>query len=138
MFLTENDYIVASEKSINVLQQSDPARREKAEAMAIEEMCGYLRERYDTALIFQTTDQKRNDLIVMYACDIALYHLASWLPGKMGFEIREKRYDQAIKWLQGVQTGKIMPGLPTYTKDGLDDINNPIRYGSGNKNQYEW
>ena len=52
MFLTENDYIVSSSNSLNVLQQSSPDKREKAERMACEEIAGYLRGRYDTDRVF--------------------------------------------------------------------------------------
>ena len=42
MFLTENDYIVASADSLNIFQQSTSQKREKAEKMAVEEIAGYL------------------------------------------------------------------------------------------------
>ncbi|MEG1905272.1 MAG: hypothetical protein RR212_12820, partial [Bacteroidales bacterium] len=50
MFLTENDYIVASADALTIFSQSTPKKREKAEKMAIEEIAGYLRSRYDTGL----------------------------------------------------------------------------------------
>lgn len=53
MFLTENDYIVASADALTIFSQSTPEKREKAEKMAIEEIAGYLRSRYDTGLIFR-------------------------------------------------------------------------------------
>nr|DAV86063.1 MAG TPA: head to tail adaptor [Caudoviricetes sp.] len=139
MFLTENDYIVASADALTIFQQSTPEKREKAEKMAIEEIAGYLRSRYDTGLIFSAVDDNRNDVIVMHACDITLYHLTSWLPGKMGREIRKERYERAIKWLEEVQAGKVTPNLPTCTgEDGEEDINNPVKWGSGKSNTYIW
>lgn len=139
MFLTENDYIVASADALNILQQSTEGKREKAEKMACEEIAGYLRSRYDTVRIFSASEDERNDVIVMYACDITLYHLVSWLPGKMGREIRKERYDRAIKWLEEVQSGKVTPDLPTCTgQNGEEDINNPIKWGAGKSNTYIW
>lgn len=139
MFLTENDYIVASADALTIFQQSTPEKREKAEKMAIEEIAGYLRSRYDTGLIFSAVGDDRNDVIVMHACDITLYHLVSWLPGKMGREIRKERYERAIKWLEEVQSGKVTPDLPTCTgEDGEEDINNPVKWGSGKSNIYIW
>lgn len=139
MFLIEEDYITTSEDALRVLQQSKPEKRLTAEGMAIEEIAGYLRARYDTEKVFGAEGSKRNSFIVGIACDIALYHLVSWLPNKMGFEIRKIRYDRAVKWLEDVQKGKIMPGLPTYTGEGgEEDIHNPIRYGAGEKNNYVW
>lgn len=139
MFLTENDYIVASADALTIFSQSTPKKREKAEKMAIDEIAGYLRSRYDTGLIFSAVGDNRNDVIVMHACDITLYHLVSWLPGKMGREIRKERYERAVKWLEEVQAGKVTPNLPTCTgEDGEEDINNPVKWGSGKSNTYIW
>ena len=139
MFLTENDYIVASADALTIFSQSTPKKREKAEKMAIEEIAGYLRSRYDTGLIFSAVGDNRNDVIVMHACDITLYPLVSWLPGKMGREIRKERYERAVKWLEEVQAGKVTPNLPTCTgEDGEEDINNPVKWGSGKSNTYIW
>lgn len=139
MFLTEEDYIVASNAALNVLQQSSEENRERAERMAIEEVSGYLRSRYDVEKVFSATGAERNDLIVMRTCDVALYHLSSWLPNKMGHDIRKERYELAVKWLEGVQAGKITPDLPTVTgEDGKEDINNPMKWGSEKKNVYIW
>lgn len=139
MFLTEEDYIVASSTALSVLQQSSEENRERAERMAIEEVSGYLRSRYDVEKVFAATGAERNDLVVMRTCDVALYHLSSWLPNKMGHDIRKERYDLAVKWLEGVQAGKITPDLPTVTgEDGEEDINNPMKWGSEKKNVYLW
>lgn len=139
MFLTEEDYIVASSTALSVLQQSSEENRERAERMAIEEVSGYLRSRYDVEKVFAATGAERNDLVVMRTCDVALYHLSSWLPNKMGHDIRKERYDLAVKWLDGVQAGKITPDLPTVTgEDGEEDINNPMKWGSEKKNVYLW
>ncbi len=139
MFLTESDYVVISSASLNIVQQADPQIREKAERMACEEVAGYLRSRYDVQRIFAATGDQRNDVIVMRTADIALYHLCSSLAQKMGHEIRKERYELAIKWLEQVQEGKIIPDLPTVTgEDGQTDINNPMIFGSEPKQKYDW
>lgn len=139
MFLTKDDYIVASSEALNILQQSTEARREVAEKMACEEISGYLRSRYDVAKIFSAKAEQRNNVIVMYACDVTLYHLVSWLPNKMGREVRKERYEHAIKWLNDVQAGRISPDLPTFTgNNGEEDALNPIKWGSTNKQDYNW
>lgn len=139
MFLTEEDYIVASSTALSVLQQSSEENRERAERMAIEEVSGYLRSRYNVEKVFSATGAERNDLVVMRTCDVTLYHLSSWLPNKMGHDIRKERYELAVKWLEGVQAGKITPDLPTVTgEDGEEDINNPMKWGSEKKNVYIW
>lgn len=139
MFLTEDDYIVASSTALGVLQQSSEDKRNTAERMAVEEVSGYLRSRYDVKKIFTATGSERNDVVVMRTCDVALYHLSSWLPNRMGHEIRKERYELALKWLEGVQAGRITPDLPTVTGvDGEEDINNPMKWGSEKKNTYIW
>ena len=97
MFLTEEDYIVASNTALNVLQQCSEEKRETAERMAIEEVSGYLRSRYDVKKIFAATGSERNNIIVLRTSDVALYHLSAWLPNKMGHEIRKERYELAVQ-----------------------------------------
>ena len=44
MFLTEDDYkVVCDEEELDVLTRSDPATRQKAERVAMEEVASYLR-----------------------------------------------------------------------------------------------
>lgn len=113
MFITEEDYkIVIGDIALKVISQTDEENRTNAESEAIEEISGYLRPRYDCNAIFATEGEHRNRQIVMYVCDIALYHMVSAMPQKMGSEIRKERYERAIKWLEGVQAGKIIPDLP--------------------------
>lgn len=113
MFITEEDYkVVIGDTALKVISQTDEANRNNAEAEAQEEISGYLRPKYDCEAIFSAEGNERSRQIVMYTCDIALYHMVSAMPQKMGSEIRKERYDRAIKWLEGVQAGKIIPDLP--------------------------
>ena len=118
MFVTDNDYaVIIGEDSLKVLSRASELNRANAEAEAIEEISGYLRPVYDCDAIFSATEDKRSRIIVMYTADIALYHLSASLPQKMGTEIRKERYDRAVKWLEGVQAGKIVPDLPRIEAD---------------------
>lgn len=76
--------------------------------------------------------------LVMTLCDMALYHLVSWLPSKMGYEIREIRYKRAIEWLEGVQKGKIVPDLDLAVDEDGDTGASEIRYGGEKRNNYMW
>ena len=120
MFIDTEDYkVVIGDAALKVVSQSSPENIANAEAEAIEEISGYLRPVYDTTAIFAATGNDRNRLIVMYTADIVLYHLTASQPQKMGIEIRKERYERAIKWLEGVQAGKIVPALPlAVTDDG--------------------
>ena len=138
MFLSNTDYqVMIGERAFDLIQQSDEGNLRHAEEMAQEEMAGYLRPRYDVGRIFARRGTERNMQIVMFLCDITLYHLVSWLPQKMGYEIREIRYRRAIEWLQGVQSGKIVPDLDT-----PDDPDNSqpynLTWGSEQHNNYIW
>ena len=100
MFITEEDYrVVIGESALKVVSQTSPDIRINAEREAMEEIEGYLRPIYDTEGIFKVEGDNRSRLIVMYACDIALYHMTAAMPQKMGSEIRKERYERAIKWL---------------------------------------
>ena len=116
MFVTDEDYrVVIGEAALKVVSQPSADIRAGAEREAMEEIAGYLRPVYDTEATFKAEGDNRNRLIVMYACDIALYHMTAAMPQKMGSEIRKERYERAIKWLEGVQAGKIIPALPGAT-----------------------
>lgn len=77
MFITEEDYkVVIGEVALKVISQVSPKNRANAETVALEEISGYLRPKYDCTAIFSARDEQRNKLIVTYACDIALYHMS--------------------------------------------------------------
>lgn len=118
MFIDNEDYrVVIGEAALKVVSQSTPENIANAEVEAIEEISGYLRPVYDTDAIFSASGADRNRLIVMYTADIALYHLTASQPQKMGIEIRKERYERAVKWLEGVQAGRIVPDLPIAVSD---------------------
>ncbi len=138
MFIDTEDYkVVIGDAALKVVSQSSPENIANAEAEAIEEISGYLRPVYDTAAIFAATGNDRNRLIVMYTADIALYHLTASQPQKMGSEIRKERYERAIKWLEGVQAGKIVPDLPLAGSDD-DSPGFGTSYYSFPKLRHDW
>lgn len=138
MFINAEDYkVVIGENSLSVVTQADSENRHKAEKEAIEEISGYLRPKYDVNAIFSATGESRNDFLVMIACDVALYHLFTSLNAKMGLDTRKERYEHAIKWLEGVQKGNIVPDLPIAT-DEHGESANPLHYGSEKRHKNTW
>ena len=126
MFITDQDYkVVLGDNALKVVSQTSEQNRANAEAEAQEEIASYLRPIYDTNAIFAAEGDSRNRLIVMYTCDIALYHMVSAMPQKLGSEIRKERYERAVKWLEGVQAGKIVPDLPA----AVDTQGEPVSTG---------
>ena len=138
MFITDEDYrVIIGESALKVVSRGSAENRANAEAEAQEEMAGYLRPKYDCEAIFAAEGNGRNRLVVMYCCDIALCHMAASLPQKMGMEIRKERYERAVKWLEGVQSGKIIPDLLlALDKDG--DVSGSLSYGCQKKKRYNW
>lgn len=138
MFIDNEDYrVVIGDAALKVVSQSSPENIANAEAEAVEEISGYLRPVYDTAAIFAATGNDRNRLIVMYTADIALYHLTASQPQKMGSEIRKERYERAVKWLEGVQAGRIVPDLPLAVSDD-GNARFGTSYNSFPKLRHDW
>ncbi len=139
IFLTETDFrAVCDDATLAVIHQADPDNLDRAEGYAIEEVSGYLRSRYDMKKAYATTGNQRNAQLVMITCDVVLYHLVAWLPKRIGFEIRETRYTNAIAWLKDVQKGNATPDLPILTNDDGQDIGTPARWGGMDKSQYDY
>ena len=136
MFLNIDDYkqLIKGE-DLDTVIESDDDTRISAEKTAQEEMTGYLRNRYNTNSVFAAEGEERNPVLIMFMIDLALYHLFSSLPGKMGMETRQIRYEAAIKWLKNVNAGIINPGLPYKDED---DSGNPLSWGSNQKSSSTW
>lgn len=139
MFINPEDYkVVIGDAAFRTISQADPILVENAEVEAIEEMSGYLRPVYNVKAVFSASGSRRNRLVVMYTADIALYHMSAALPQKMGSEIRKERYDRAIRWLEGVQSGRIVPDLPLAedANDGSSSIG--TSWHSSPKLNHDW
>lgn len=139
MFIEDEDYkVVIGDQALKVISQVSGENRDNAEREAVEEISGYLRPKYDCEKVFSSTGAERNQLIVMYTCDMALYHMSASMPQKMGSEIRKERYERAVKWLEGVQSGKIVPDLPLVLDDAGEPANAGFVYGCQRKLRHNW
>lgn len=139
MFITDEDYkVVIGDQALKVVSQISQENRANAETEAVEEIAGYLRPKYDTGAVFSASGKQRNKLVVMYTCDIAIYHMTASTPQKMGMEIRKERYERAIKWLEGVQAGKIVPDLPLAMDEYGEPVGMPLVYGCQKKLKHNW
>ena len=139
MFITDEDYkVVIGDQALKVVSQVSQENRANAETEAMEEIAGYLRPKYNTKAVFSAAGTDRNRLVVMYTCDIAIYHMAASTPQKMGMEIRKERYERAVKWLEGVQAGKIVPDLPLAMDEYGEPVEMPMVYGCQKKLKHNW
>jgi phage gp36-like protein len=120
-------------ESIVAITRNDNAIAESAIDAAIKEAKGYL-TRYNTDLVFAATAEARNNLLLIFVKDIAVWHLINIVNPNIDVKLREKRYDRAIAWLKDVQKGNVDPDLPDSVAEGV----NPAiaRYGSEEKNSY--
>lgn len=101
---------------------------------AIAEAKGYL-TRFDVDALFSATDDNRHKLLLIFVKDIAAWHLINIVNPNIDIKLRKERYERAIAWLKDVQAGIVQPDFPV--KSDTTD-NQIIRYGSNEKNIYEW
>ena len=135
MFLTDDDYNTLIEPGdLEVAQGSTPEGRERAERMAQEEISSALRSRYNVDAIFAATGDERNDEVIGWMLDIALYHMHAKLSRRMGMETRKERYDSVKSTLSQIARGRLMPDLPLRP----NDAGNPMRFNSEAKQRYGW
>lgn len=130
-FISLEDYDASIHREIldSLLRQGtsdyDPQIIEICEDRAVSEMKSYLNKKYNCQAIFSQTGAERHPLILMFALDIAIYHIfCQHNPYKMS-KIREDRYERATTWLKGVMKGDItVEGAPLLPSDELSDNSN--------------
>lgn len=127
-FIEITDYDVSIHKEIldSLLRQGttdyDPQIVEICEDRAIAEMRSYLNKKYDCNRIFEVRGTDRHALVLMFALDIAIYHIyCQHNPYKMS-KSREDRYNRTVEWLKGVMRGDVtIDGAPLLPADELED-----------------
>lgn len=129
-FLTANDihtHLYAG--VVDEINREDETILNEAIAAGVEEVKGYLTA-YDIDTIFnpaQPTD--RNPVILMYAKDITVWHYIQLANPAIDIELRLKRYEQAIRQLEKVQSGKFNPSLPLLSTPEPALQQNFVKYG---------
>lgn len=131
-FIEMSDYPASIHIEIlDALVRQDDTLIEVCEDQAIAEMRGYLSGRYDCDKIFSATGDQRNQLVLMYAKDITLYHVFCIHNPQKISKIRIDRYERAIEWLKGVSKYQIsVEGLPLLEDSETDS---PFRMKSNPK-----
>jgi phage gp36-like protein len=130
MFITKADITSSGIHSeiLEALSRNSDITLNDIIAISIDEMGGYLASRFDIVNIFNKTGSDRNQSIKQKLIDIVLYHIHSKGNPSAIPDIRVKRYDDAIEWLKGVQSGSINPpGLPLREEES---VNSMMSYGS--------
>lgn len=100
----------------------DPNIVEICEDRAVDEMRAYLDKSYDCDAIFSARAEQRHSLILMFALDIAIYHIyCIHNPYKIS-DIRKERYERAVEWLKSVARGAVtIYGAPRLDRQQAKD-----------------
>ena len=120
-FIDLKDYDASIHREIlDSLTREDNAVVEICEDRAIAEMRCYLSRRYDCDKIFSATAGSRNQLVLMMAIDIAVYHIFCIHNPRNLSPVRKERYERAVEWLKAVAAEEISidgaPLLPEETR----------------------
>lgn len=132
---TEDMYTHIYQENIETISHGDEAIMLSAIDAAIEEASGYL-TKYDTQAIFSATGSARNAILLLFVKDIAAWHFVNLCNAGVDMELREKRYNRAIEWLENNQN-RNNPNLPA-KPDSTDCGHAPgchcqMDYGSNRK-----
>lgn len=76
----------------------------------------------------------RNKQLVQVVIDIGIYDLHSRISPRNIPELRQKRYDRAMEWLNKVQKETIIPDLPLLE----DATSQTFNFSEGNKTAERW
>lgn len=133
IYLTLEDFyaVIQAEELVDVVGPvDDPTDEgtitlEQLELYALGEMEGYLDVRYDAAKILDPAEP-RPATVVMHLVDMVLHSAYSKVHPNNIPELREKRYSNAINYLEKLASGFINPSLPIKP----DQPTTPLRYGS--------
>jgi phage gp36-like protein len=136
--LTLDDfYQVILQEHLEEIIEGDTSLLDNAELAAIGEATGHLNVRYDAAQCMNRSlavDYNGIDTLMQKMVDIALFHLHARVTPNNIPDLREKRYNNAIEWLDKVASGFIAPLLPIKTTEP----STPLRYGNSSptENRY--
>ena len=127
-FIEITDYDASIHRDIldSLLRQGtadyDPQIVEICEDRAVMEMRSYLNKKYDCDKIFLAQGTERHALVLMFALDIAIFHIfCQHNPSKMS-KVRQHRYDRAVEWLKGVMRGDVtIDGAPLLPAEEVED-----------------
>ncbi|MDO6808094.1 DUF1320 family protein [Zobellia galactanivorans] len=91
---------------VDAISREDEDVLNSAMAAAEAEAMGYLHH-YDIDALFGATGSDRDAILLVKLKDIAAWHFIVLANANIDLELTKTRYDEAIKWLEKVQSGKI-------------------------------
>lgn len=98
-------------EQVETIDRGDDTLAVSAISGAVKQAKSYLKQ-YDTDAIFSATGDNRDELLLIFIKDIAVWHFINLGNPATDLELREKRYNAAIAWLKDVQSGNVSADLP--------------------------
>lgn len=136
-FLTQAELKTKSVISvINMITQNDPDIVETIIEESIDLMKSYLFNYYDVALIFDTEDTDRSNVILKYLKAIVVYEIYASDPQNEMNEVVKLQYDEAMLWLTKVAKGDINLDLPRNIIDDEAEEFLHLNYGKRYSSDY--
>jgi len=130
-FLVEQDYSVQIRAEIRAILTQTDTSLDEAEQMAQAEISAYLRPRgYDLPLLFGYAGSSRPMDLVMRMIDVVLYHLHTSVVTRATPAKVEKRYNDAVSWMNKINGGELDPDFPKIT---VGDSTPTLKLGSNPK-----
>lgn len=107
---------------IGAIGRQDAGILQDAIKAAEGEAKGYL-SRFDVDSLFNAQAEERDPTLLMYVKDLAVWHFITLANPNTDLEFRKTRYEDAIRWLKGIQSGKIVPNdWPPAIEEGADSF----------------
>lgn len=127
---------------INLITNSDATTVDEIIAENIDLIKSYLFKYYDVDAIFNAVNEARSKIVVKHLKSLVIPDIFE-IRGKELSALAEKKYDEAMRWLELMSKGTIEADLPAKAidtdGDGETDSNQPfMRLGSNKsyKNHY--
>ncbi len=99
--------------------------------VAIAEVRGYMTSRYDIDAELAKAGGTRNELVMLWVKDIAVWHFINKCNVNTSLELRAKRRDDAVAALVKVQKGNFDLALPLKKDEHGNELNStPFSIGS--------
>ena len=136
-FLTKAELkTVADIAIVDIIVELDDDIVSQIIAESIDIMSSYLSNYYDSIAIFATTGGDRSLMVLKHLKDIVIYEVYIRHTRDMN-EVAKVRYDEAMNWLEKMNTGEFkdsrLPPVPDAIGSYNDQASMEMRFNSGTK-----
>lgn len=106
---------------IDAIERDDHTKLETAIKASTLLAKGYM-SRFDKTALFSATGEDRDEMLLMLLKDLTIWNFIIIANPNISIEYHQVRYEQAIKTLEKIQSGKLVPdGWPSAsTPEGSD------------------